>query len=177
MPATLRSDRASRYTAPCSGYHFSLTKNVFTIRDLDDSDEALLGAITEITEARLFEFARRRSSSEIIGRVMPEGRRLCLMLDERPARRVGNDGEWVRLEVAGNVFHGLVRKVAINRIGRRADDPHNIATEVLTRAADAATPADAMRRALRLVPTDGGGFSLEFFGSTTDASEAGGNSS
>jgi hypothetical protein len=98
---------------------------------------------------------------------MPQGRGLTLQV-ERDGARLAPEGAWVRLVVDGEVFHGLRKKIAINRIHRAPDEGDNMATAVLQRAAEARSIDEARGRWLRFVPDPAGGFTLELLGAGED---------
>lgn len=126
-------------------------------------DPAVLGAIHEIADARLFEDARRSSRDEIVGTIVPNRAGPFLQLAAN-AREVAPQGTWIRLAVDGETYFGLVQKIAINRICDATDGPDNVATEVLVRASEAGSLERARGRRIRLVPSSGGGFDLELCG-------------
>lgn len=141
---------------------FALRGEEFSVRQADDVPTAtLFRAIVERTDARLYEFARRRSGhGEVVGKVLGNGDdRLCFMLGPE-ARTCGAIGAWVTLAWESKRYRAKVAKVAINVI-HEGDGTENVATDVLRRATGSDSVDDAKGRRLRLRGVEDGLWELE----------------
>jgi hypothetical protein len=141
---------------------FSLRGDAFRVHLPDDVPAKLLfDAVIERTDARLYEFARRRpGAGEVVGKVLGLGvDRLCLML-AKEARKVAPVGEWITLVSGERRFRACVMKVAINVIHEESGE-RNVATELLLRATDSDRPEAARGRAMRLRRREDAAWELE----------------
>lgn len=108
-------------------------------------------AIEERAEARLLECKRgRRFSGELLGRLIPQGKGVTLMLDD-DAPKIAPPGSEIGLIYSGRTYRARVAKVAINVVWEEgANEERNIATELFTEVAGAESSETAWRTYVRL---------------------------
>jgi len=141
---------------------FTLRGEEFSVRRADDVPAPVVfGAMVERTDARLYEFARRRPGhGEVVGKVLGNGDdHLCLMLGPE-ARVCGAIGAWVTIAWESKRYRAKVAKVAINVI-HEGDGTENVATGVLRLATGSDSVGDAKGRSLRLRRVEDGIWELE----------------